>query len=180
MFISYFTVSDLLTENTQRQARGSIRPIEFPLVLTSIFRLKRLRLALGMRRRHGEGEFEAYNSVMRQAIISHLQSGETTLYRRGYTDQRLRQSGIPVARDRMFSIIKELDSNSVANRRLFLSSSPHDGYFVPGPNFVWSLDGHHKLSMYGIEIYAGIDAYSRYVYIFSSIHLLLFSLLVTP
>ena len=125
-----------------------------------------------MRRRHREGEFEIHNSVMREAILSHLQSGEITLYGRGYTYQRLRQSGIPVARDRMFSIMKELDPNGVANRRLFLSSSPRGGYFVPGPNFVWPIDGHHKLSMYGIEIYAGIDAYSRYVNIFSSIHLL--------
>ena len=172
MLVSNFTVSDLPRENRERQVRGRVRGTEFQLVLTSIFRLKRLRLALGMRRRHREGEFDVHNSVMREAILSHLQSGETTLYGRGYTYQRLRQSGIPVARDRMFSIMKELDPNGVANRRLFLSSSPRGGYFVPGPNFVWSIDGHHKLSMYGIEIYAGIDAYSRYVHIFSSNRLL--------
>ena len=125
-----------------------------------------------MHRRYREGEFEVHNSVMREAILSHLQSGEITLYRRGYTYQRLRQSGISVARDRMFSIIKELDPNGIANRRLFLSSSPRGGYFVPGPNFVWLIDGHHKLSMYEIEIYADINAYSRYVDIFSSIHFL--------
>jgi len=130
-------------------------------VLTDIFRLKRLRLALGMRRRHSAGEFAVHNTIMREAILSHLRSGETILYGHGYTYQTLRQSGIPVAHDRMFSIIKELDPTGVANRRLFLSSSPRGGYFVPGPNFVWSVDGHHKLSIYGIEIYAGIDAYSR-------------------
>lgn len=36
-------------------------------------------------------------------------------------------------------------------------------YTVPGPNYLWSIDGHLKLTNYGIEIYAAIDAYSRYV-----------------
>ena len=36
-------------------------------------------------------------------------------------------------------------------------------FIVPGPNFMWSVDGHDKLSPYGIQIYAGIDAYSRFI-----------------
>jgi hypothetical protein len=32
---------------------------------------------------------------------------------------------------------------------------------IPGPNYLWSIDGHDKFRNYGIEIYAGIDAYSR-------------------
>jgi hypothetical protein len=34
---------------------------------------------------------------------------------------------------------------------------------VPGPNYIWSIDGYLKLAPYGIEIYAGIDAYARYI-----------------
>jgi hypothetical protein len=34
-------------------------------------------------------------------------------------------------------------------------------YIVPGPNYIWSIDGHKKLSPFGFEIYAIIDAYSR-------------------
>ena len=32
-----------------------------------------------------------------------------------------------------------------------------------GPNYVWSVDGHSKLDYVGIQIYACIDAYSRYI-----------------
>jgi len=32
---------------------------------------------------------------------------------------------------------------------------------VPGPDYIWSLDGHDKLADWGFEIYAAIDAYSR-------------------
>ena len=34
---------------------------------------------------------------------------------------------------------------------------------VPGPNALWSLDGNDKLKQWGIEIYACIDAFSRYI-----------------
>lgn len=34
-------------------------------------------------------------------------------------------------------------------------------YVVPGPDWIWSIDGHDKLSPFGIEMYACVDAYSR-------------------
>ncbi|RPB06906.1 hypothetical protein P167DRAFT_496570, partial [Morchella conica CCBAS932] len=34
-------------------------------------------------------------------------------------------------------------------------------YTVPAVNFILSVDGHHKISDYGIEVYVGIDAYSN-------------------
>ena len=37
------------------------------------------------------------------------------------------------------------------------------GYLCPGPNYIWSIDAYCKLAHWGIEIYACIDAYSRYV-----------------
>lgn len=36
-------------------------------------------------------------------------------------------------------------------------------FIVKGPNRVWSIDGHDKLSRFGFQIYAAIDAYSRYI-----------------
>ena len=36
-------------------------------------------------------------------------------------------------------------------------------YIVPGPNYLWSLDGYCKFDRFGFEIYAAIDAYSRYI-----------------
>ena len=114
-----------------------------------------------MQRRFEHTDFKQHNSAIRHQLQVLLAGSQTTLYGREYTYQHLRQSGIPVVRDRMFSILKELDPSSVANRRLYLSTNPRGAYFIPGPNFVWSVDHHHKLSMYGIEIYAGIDAFSR-------------------
>lgn len=36
-------------------------------------------------------------------------------------------------------------------------------YVSPGPNDVWHVDGHMKLEPFGIEIYAAIDGYSRFI-----------------
>jgi hypothetical protein len=48
-------------------------------------------------------------------------------------------------------------------RRLHDLQRHRGAYIVPGPNFIWSIDGYLKLAPYGIEIYAAIDAYSRYI-----------------
>ena len=36
-------------------------------------------------------------------------------------------------------------------------------YITPGPNYVWSIDAHCKLEHWGFQIYAAIDAFSRYI-----------------
>jgi hypothetical protein len=48
-------------------------------------------------------------------------------------------------------------------RRLRKLQTQRGEYIVPGPDFIWSIDGHDKLSGFGIEIYACIDAYSRMI-----------------
>ena len=116
-----------------------------------------------MRRRFDPEDFDTHNESIRIMLEELLGIGETTLYGRQYTYERLRQAGMPVVRDRMFAILKELDPIGVAGRRLHLGRRPRGAYTVPGPNFVWLIDGHHKPSMFGIEIYTGIDAFSRYV-----------------
>ena len=69
---------------------------------------------------------------------------------------------ININRDRLFSIYRTLVPDAIERR--MRNMQRHRGeYIVPGPNFVWSLDGYMKLAPYGIEVYASIDAYSRYI-----------------
>jgi len=63
---------------------------------------------------------------------------------------------------RLFDLIKTVDPEGVARRKYDLQR--HRGeYIVPGPNFLWSIDGYCKLDLFGFEIYGAIDAYSRYI-----------------
>ena len=84
-----------------------------------------MRLAWGRRRHFQRSEFAAHNEIMRHARQLELENGQITLYGRVYTYQRLQQCGILVARDRMFSILHELDSVGMANYRLHVNYMPN-------------------------------------------------------
>jgi hypothetical protein len=56
--------------------------------------------------------------------------------------------------------VKSLDPEGL-RRRTYDLNRKRGEYIVPGPDYLWSIDGHDKLSPFGFEIYAGIDAYSR-------------------
>lgn len=67
-----------------------------------------------------------------------------------------------IFRDRLFAAIRKLDSADIT-RRLNDLQRYRGAYIIPGPNYLWSVDGYCKLQYWGIEIYAAIDAYSRYI-----------------
>jgi hypothetical protein len=72
-------------------------------------------------------------------------------------------SSLIFIRDTLFSVVRALDPVGVERRTFRLYQQPRGEYIVPGPNYIWSLDGHDKLKHWGIEIYGAIDAYSRYL-----------------
>lgn len=115
-----------------------------------------------MRRTTCHADWEIHNQQIRHALETQLSAGQTSQYGRRLTYYHLRKQGIVSACNRMFQILRELDPIGIQQRPFGLQNTPRGTYQVPGVNFVWSVDGHHKLSDYGIEIYAGIDAYSRY------------------
>src|SRR5258706_377495 len=122
----------------------------------------KLRLALGMQRRYDRLEIPVHNDNIRAVLAEELK-GQSALYGRRLTYTRLKQLGVPVARNRMYELVPELDPEGVASRQFARQNIPRGEYRVAGPNRVMSVDGHHKLSLYGFEVYAGIDAYSRYI-----------------
>ena len=67
-----------------------------------------------------------------------------------------------INRDRLFAAIRKLDPLRVT-RRLYDLQRYRGAYIIPGPNYLWSVDGYCKLQYWGIEVYAAIDAYSRYI-----------------
>ncbi len=60
-------------------------------------------------------------------------------------------------------MVKYLDPEGVAARTNGSMTSHRGEYITPGPNFLWSIDAHCKLDWFGFQIYAAIDAYSRYI-----------------
>lgn len=68
-----------------------------------------------------------------------------------------------MSRDRIFAALKKVDPAGVERRRVMGQRKHRGEYIVEGPNAVWSVDGYEKLANWGIQIYAAIDAYSRYI-----------------
>ena len=81
-------------------------------------------------------------------------------YRSLYTHMRQQFFNIP--RDSLRKVYNEVHPDAIAHRRA-RADRKRSGWTVPGPNYIWSVDGYCKLEYFGIEIYAGIDAYSRYI-----------------
>ena len=57
--------------------------------------------------------------------------------------------------------LKEINNARGVDRRPGMKSTRRLEALFHGPNYLWSIDGHSKLSPYGIDIYGAVDGYSR-------------------
>ena len=71
----------------------------------------------------------------------------------------LRSRNIVVPRRKLRCIVREVDSAGVAARRT--NSIRRRSYYSPAPNYVWHMDGLHKLIRWKFVIHGAVDGYSR-------------------
>ena len=143
------------------QILRTLKAEDHTITLEGVRRLRVEELNLKHRLRTEE-EQEASNESTLSQLIDELQKGVIAGYGRGLLYAHFQELGVQVSRDRLFAIYRTLVPDAVDRRTRNMQR--HRGeYIVPGPNFVWSIDAYLKLSPYGIEVYAAIDAYSRYI-----------------
>lgn len=125
--------------------------------------LARLRFSLGLKRRLRDpaAQDEAVVAA-RAAIEEQLKEGVIDGYGKRMLQMHFKQRNMFFSRDRLFKEYAAINPEAV-KRRLNDHQRRRGEYIVPGPNWCWSIDGHEKIKAYGIQIYACIDAYSRYV-----------------
>lgn len=129
----------------------------------SRFQVQNIRLENGMKRRFRTKE-ECAQAL--QEAISFLEEDlqRTQAIRgfgRGYLWNYVRQkAGVLIAQNRLYNLYRDIFPEEVRKRREGNFKHRTD-FTVPGPNFLWCLDGHEKLKRFGFQIYACIDAYSR-------------------
>lgn len=85
----------------------------------------------------------------------HPNNGEVMLA--GY----LTSEGVRVPRRRLRASIHRVDSAGVEDRRH--RAVRRRVYTVPCPNYVWHIDGNHKLIRWRLVVHGGIDGYSRMI-----------------
>jgi hypothetical protein len=76
----------------------------------------------------------------------------------------LRSHGLRIQRERVRSSVHRVDPVGSALRSRTII--PHAEYYVPRPNALWHMDGHHKLICWGIVVHGVIDGYCRTVSIY--------------
>jgi hypothetical protein len=120
----------------------------------------RVRLAKGWRHRQvtEQQRWEETFRLVNQA----LDEGTARSYGREILQTSLRQQGRRATEDHVRAATRILDEQGVNSRKPGIKRKRELGVpVIPGPNYLRSIHGHDKFRNYGIEIYAGIDAYSR-------------------
>jgi len=148
--------------------------------------LKKLRLHSSLRLlMETSNSLEARIAAAEEAklqVQEHHISGQSICYGRTYTLAHNRRTGVFVSqfvhnpisisivlvnifnRHQVRKALHEIDPIGVQKRKeAFRHTRRRKEYVVEGPNKVFSIDGHDKLSRFGFEIYGAIDTYSRYI-----------------
>ena len=98
-------------------------------------------------------------SLVQQAL---LEEGIIRSYGREFLTTYLRIHHRHRAReDDVRDALVQLDPVGNSGHRPGLDRRRRDKFIIPGPEWIWSIDGHDKFRNYGIEIYAAIDGHSK-------------------
>jgi len=134
-------------------------------VTTTHTQVKKIRLAHGWRRRADNEEQLAEMRAETFALVkTALHQCVVRCYGRGLLRTYLRIKYHHHAReDDVRDALAMLDTPGTESRRKGTDKTRSKGgeYLTPGPDWLWCCDGHDKFRNYGIEIYAGVDAYSK-------------------
>ncbi|KGY14487.1 hypothetical protein PABG_12650 [Paracoccidioides brasiliensis Pb03] len=127
-----------------------------------IRQLRQIRQQLKLPQRRDNYESDEVQKELISTVQKDLDSGFIQGFGREHLYTHFRQQGHSISRDRLFKTVQLLDPDGI-KRRLNDLQRHRGSYIVPGPNYLWSIDGYCKLQHWGIEIYAAIDTYSRYI-----------------
>jgi len=135
--------------------------LQLPFEITSR-QLEKLRVQNGLRyaRRHEATEEEV--DEKREAIIRGMKENGASRYGRGLHLSTLRKHGVLCSQYHLRKLLQEIDPDGLKARD-FRRARRKGRMDIAGPGRMGSLDGYDKLKPWGIEIYAFIDGYSRYV-----------------
>jgi hypothetical protein len=81
----------------------------------------------------------------------------------GYLRGHVKSRGLRVQRWRLRKSIQRVDRLGQTLKRRAGAEKVRTDYHVDRPNYLWHIDGHHKLILWGIVIHGVVDGYSRKV-----------------
>ena len=126
--------------------------------------IRNLRLQRGFCRRNILQRREELMEQWRAIVEAEFERGMLANYGRNllYAYFKREYPAMQLGQRNLYELAREIDPDGAERRRRAVNRR-RGAYLVPGPNFIWSIDGHCKLDQWGFEIYGCIDAYSRYI-----------------
>lgn len=95
------------------------------------------------------------DNIVRRIKLAHPSAGYIIV------QGHLLAKGIYVQRRRIRSAVQRVDPHGIENRSI--KTIRRRVYSVPGPNFMWHIDGTHKLIRWRLVFHMGIDGFSRLI-----------------
>ncbi|KAG8674007.1 hypothetical protein FPOAC1_007326 [Fusarium poae] len=125
--------------------------------------LERIRRDLGLWRR----QTPEMSSTIKTKLYNFFENEnelhtKLQTFGRTYLYVYVRQHQFILSRKALYECYREFMPTNVSDRWHTMKHR-RTGWAPAGPDFIWSLDAYDKLKAWGIEIYAAIDAYSRYI-----------------
>jgi hypothetical protein len=122
----------------------------------SLSQLKRILKQQSLRRRQVTyaPEHCVKDIIEKELLFSGSCIGYRSMWQRLKNDYHLK-----VKRNDVMLLLRQLDPEGVEARRAHRLR--RRTYTVPGPNYVWHVDGYDKLKPFGLAIHGAIDGYSR-------------------
>ena len=117
--------------------------------------VRRIRTAQGWKHRTRDSEERQQNwSETFHRVGQALAEGTVRSYGREMVQSNLRrEQGYRAREDDVRNALKLQDPAGTETRKPGTKRKRRLEYIVPGPNFLWSIDGHDKLASYGIEMH---------------------------
>lgn len=113
------------------------------------------QVGISYRDRFSRLDNNSLDAAVRDIKMNHPNCGEVMII------GHLRARGIIVQRSRVRESIHRVDPQGADDRRC--RRIRRRVYSVPCPNFIWHLDGNHKLIRWRFVVHVGIDGFSRLV-----------------
>ncbi|CCT65153.1 uncharacterized protein FFB20_14735 [Fusarium fujikuroi] len=132
--------------------------------------LIRIRRSLGLLRHQTPEQKEEQLIKLRHFFENDaLLNTKLQSFGRTYLYTYIRQKQLSLSRQALYEAFRDFMPTNVTDRWNTMQHR-RTGWTAPGPDFIWSIDAYDKLKAWGIEIYASIDAYSRYITWLKSTH----------
>lgn len=155
VFFFDYGFDDKLVRHYLEQEGYTISPNQLAVLRRKHGMKKRLRTA---------EERQRAQTLTRQFLEGSLEStAAIQSLGRGYLHNYIRsRARVAISQHEAYKIYRTMRPDDV-QRRLEMGWTHRTRFAVPGPNFVWCLDGYDRLEGFGFQIHACIDAYSRYI-----------------